>query len=117
MRPSVKPDHDGVSDQADDNAYAYDAAAVGRVLRRVRLAAGLSQERLAGRASLHTTYISLLERGRSTPTLRALWTIARCVGLRPSELVALVEQEPAQARDGHEPKRVHREHRGTVERD
>jgi len=31
--------------------------------------------------------------GRSVPTLRIVWIIARAVGLRPSELVALVESD------------------------
>jgi len=71
----------------------YNPRVVGRVLRQVRLAAGLSQEGLARECDLHPTYISLLERGRSVPTLRIVWIIARAVGLRPSELVALVESD------------------------
>jgi len=77
----------------DKDVSAYDAKAVGSVLRRVRLAAGLSQEGLARESDLHPTYISLLERGRATPTLRAVWVIAPAVGLRPSEFIALIEIE------------------------
>ncbi len=76
----------------------YDTAAVARVLRQVRLDAHLTQERLAQECGLHPTYISLLERGRSVPSLRAVWLIAKCVDLHPSALVARIEQESAAAR-------------------
>jgi len=84
---------DAIDTGTDENARTYDAKAVGGVLRRVRLAAGLSQEGLARESDLHPTYISLLERGRATPTLRAIWAIAPAVGLRPSEFIALVERD------------------------
>jgi len=71
----------------------YDAGAVARTLRQARLDAHLTQEHLAQQSGLHPTYISLLERGRSVPTLRAIWLIARCVKLRPSALLARIEEE------------------------
>jgi len=78
-------DNDGIGD--------YDAMALGRVVRRVRQEAGLTQERLAEACDMHVTHLSLIERGRTRPTFEKIWAIARYVGLRPSALVAMVETE------------------------
>jgi len=37
--------------------------------------------------------VSLLERGRSSPTLETLFLLAHALGLAPSALLALVERE------------------------
>ncbi len=42
------------------------------VLREARSEKGLSQEELADRAGLHRTYISQIERGVKSPSLRSL---------------------------------------------
>lgn len=67
--------------------------ALGRVLRRLRKERRLSQERLAELAGGTRGYVSLLERGVNSPTLSKLLDLAAALGLRPSELVALVEAE------------------------
>jgi len=85
-------DADGVN---DENVGDYDAAALGRVVQRVRWDAGLTQAQLAEKCDMHPTYVGLIERGRTKPTLEKVWAIARHVGLRPSALVALVEAEMA----------------------
>lgn len=59
----------------------------GRVVRRRRLAAGLSQEALADSAGLHRTYISLLERGQRQPQLDTIHSLARGLGTTMAELV------------------------------
>lgn len=61
--------------------------AFGEVLRALRTERGLSQERLAARAGLHRTYVSLLERGVNTPTLDAVFALATVLEVQPSELV------------------------------
>ena len=68
------------------------ARAFGEVLRRHRLEAGLTQEALAARCGLHSTYVSQLERGLKTPSLAVLVGIADELGLRASELVAELER-------------------------
>lgn len=68
-------------------------SAFGLVLRQIRLNAGLTQERLALDCGLDPTYISLLERGKRSPTLDTVWILAEHLGLSPSDFVALVEQE------------------------
>ena len=42
------------------------------VLREARTEKGLSQEELADRAGMHSTYISQIERGVKSPSLRSL---------------------------------------------
>lgn len=66
---------------------------LGRVVRKYRLAARLSQEELAHSAGLHRTYISLLERGLRNPTVDALEAIGAVLHVPASRLVAEAEQD------------------------
>ncbi len=86
------PDADDV-DNENISIGDYDAVALGRVVQRVRWDAGLTQAQLAERCDMHPTYVGLIERGRTKPTLEKVWTIARQVGVRPSALVEMVEAE------------------------
>lgn len=63
----------------------------GEVLRELRKGAGVTQETLALDAGLDRTFISMLERGKRQPTLQTLLTLARCLGVAASEMVAKVE--------------------------
>ena len=63
------------------------------VLRRLRIEKGLSQEQFGFEANLHRTYISQLERGLKSPSLKTLSKIAVVLGISLTELMALVEQE------------------------
>jgi transcriptional regulator with XRE-family HTH domain len=69
------------------------AAAFGKVLRRLRNEAGLSQEQLALDADLRRTFISILELGQQQPTLTTVLKIARALNCTAAELVAAVETE------------------------
>lgn len=60
-------------------------------LRRLRAEKGLSQEELAGRADLHASEISRLERGVREPRLRTLARLARALGVPVGELVSGIE--------------------------
>lgn len=71
----------------------YDDAAFGLVLRRLRKAAGLSQEELGFATDLQRNYISLLELGKHQPTLPALIKISYALNRNASDLVAEVEKE------------------------
>jgi transcriptional regulator with XRE-family HTH domain len=70
------------------------APRVGRVIRKYRENAGLSQEALAAESGLHRTYISLVERGRRNITVDALSQIAEALGIYPSRLMSDAEKEP-----------------------
>jgi transcriptional regulator with XRE-family HTH domain len=63
----------------------------GRVVRRRREAAGLSQEALAEAAGLHRTYVSLLERGQRQPQLGTIHALARGLGTTMASLVGELE--------------------------
>jgi transcriptional regulator with XRE-family HTH domain len=63
----------------------------GKVLKEAREAAGLTQEKLAFRAGLDRTYISLMERGLRSPTLDVLLRLCEALGILPSELMKQLE--------------------------
>ena len=57
-------------------------------LKRLRLAAELSQEDLAHRAEIDRTYVSSLERGRYSATVDMLERLAAVLGVKPADLLA-----------------------------
>jgi transcriptional regulator with XRE-family HTH domain len=65
-------------------------ARVARNVRRLRVAAGLSQEAFAVDAGLDRTYISRIERNLENPTVSALERIAKALGADVVELLASV---------------------------
>ena len=65
----------------------------GRVLAARRRRAGLTQEALAEACELHATYVSQLERGLKSPTLRVLFRLAEAMDTTPSSLLRSIERE------------------------
>jgi transcriptional regulator with XRE-family HTH domain len=59
---------------------------VGRNVRRLRIAAGLSQAALSERMGVDRAYVSGLERGERNPTIITLWHTAKALGVRLQEL-------------------------------
>ena len=59
-----------------------------RNVKRLRNAAGLSQEELAARAGLHRTYISSVERGQRNISLENICALAAALGSDPRDLLA-----------------------------
>ena len=70
-----------------------EAVAFGKVLRRLRKEAGLTQEQLGLEADLRRTYVSILELGQQQPSLNTLIKLARALGRPASSVVAAVEEE------------------------
>ena len=66
--------------------------AYGAVLRAARKRKGLSQEDLASEAGVERNYISMLERGRNSPTLRMQYKLAAALGQSPLAMLAHVEE-------------------------
>lgn len=66
---------------------------IGKHLRAIREGKGLSQEVLAEKASVHRTYISLLERNKKSPTLDVLFRICAALEIKPSALISKVEND------------------------
>lgn len=67
--------------------------AFGNVLRELRKQCDLSQEELALQSGYHRTYISLLERGLKSPSLRTLSKLAGALKVDLSEMVQLVQRK------------------------
>jgi transcriptional regulator with XRE-family HTH domain len=65
----------------------------GRVLRARRQAAGLSQEALASAAGLARNYISLLEIGKKSPTLRSIQLLAAALDTTVTSLISAAEKK------------------------
>ncbi len=63
----------------------------GRILQELRTERGLSQEELGFESDYHRTYISQLERGQKNPSLKAIFRLARALGVRPSEMIRRIE--------------------------
>lgn len=64
----------------------------GAALRRVRLAAGMTQEQLGLEAGVQRNFISLIETGQNQPTISTIAKLARALGMKASELVAAAEE-------------------------
>jgi len=72
----------------------------GRNLRRVRRRAGLSQEELAIRASLHRTAISLLECGLRVARVDTLIKLAGALEAEPEVLLEGLRWQPGALQSG-----------------
>jgi transcriptional regulator with XRE-family HTH domain/predicted RNase H-like HicB family nuclease len=68
----------------------------GSTIGRLRVAAGLSQEKLAELSGLHATTISAVERGRMSITLEKLEGLARGLGISAWDLVRIAATGEAQ---------------------
>jgi transcriptional regulator with XRE-family HTH domain len=66
--------------------------AFGQVIRDLRLEAGLSQEALSLSCGRHRTYVSLIERGKNSPSITTLWLLAEALGVQPSTVIRQVEK-------------------------
>ncbi len=67
--------------------------AFGQVIRDVRKAKKLSQEKLAFESGLDRTFISLLECGRKQPSLVTIFQLAKALQIPPSQIIASVEEK------------------------
>ena len=65
--------------------------AFGIVLRALRKERGYSQESLAHEAGLERNYISLLELGKNSASIKTLFKLAPVLGIPVSELLHRVE--------------------------
>ncbi|MBX3628253.1 MAG: helix-turn-helix transcriptional regulator [Rhizobacter sp.] len=63
----------------------------GREVRRRREELSISQEELAHRAEVHSSYVSQLERGVKSPTLGVIVRLARALERPASDLVRAVD--------------------------
>jgi transcriptional regulator with XRE-family HTH domain len=74
------------------------AIAFGRVLRRLREEAGLTQEQLGFEAELRRTYVSILELGQQQPSLTTILKVAQALKCSPGTLLDRVSDEISQTK-------------------
>lgn len=74
----------------------YDHKITGIVIQRLRIEKGLTQEVLSGLAGISRSHLAMIESGSISAGVETLWRIAQALGIRLSELMALVEE-------GHNP--------------
>ena len=67
-----------------------DLVALGQTVRRLRREAKLTQEELAARAGLSANYVGEIERGETNAGAKALFQIARGLGVEPAKLLEAV---------------------------
>lgn len=70
-----------------------DAVVVGRVLQRFREQKKQSQELVSGFAGIGRTHLSAIERGERKPTMDTFFKIANALGVKPSIIMAAIEEE------------------------
>jgi len=74
----------------------------GEVVRELRRARGLSQERLAAEAGVDRAYMGVLERGLRNPSLTMMARVAKGLDMALSDMVVAME------RHGSKPRRSQR---------
>lgn len=70
-----------------------DAVVVGNVIQRFREQKKQSQELVSGFAGIGRTHLSAIERGERKPTLDTFFKIADALGVKPSIIMAAIEEE------------------------
>ncbi|HTJ91599.1 MAG TPA: helix-turn-helix transcriptional regulator [Pararobbsia sp.] len=64
-------------------------------LRRLRRAAGFSQEGMAVAFGFHRTYVSQIERCRINISVDAIWRLTQLLGVHPGELFKPINERYA----------------------
>ncbi len=67
--------------------------ALAKVIRTKRESLGKSQRVLADEFAFQRSLLSRLENGVNEPKLVSIWTVSEALGLKPHELIKLVEDE------------------------
>lgn len=80
--------------------------AFGQVLRTLRKQRNLSQEQLALEAGLERNYISLLELGRNSASVKTIFKLAAALSVSVSDFMTEVEER---WREGNHPRSRHQD--------
>ena len=68
------------------------SAAFGQLLRKHRLRQKMSQEALAAKSGYERAFISLIELGKTNPSLRSIFDICVSLQIKPSAFLRQVER-------------------------
>lgn len=66
---------------------------LGRLIRQLRVDAGLSQEEFAAKCGLHRTYVGAIERGEKSVTIDTAAKLAKALNKALSEIFVLLEAQ------------------------
>jgi transcriptional regulator with XRE-family HTH domain len=66
---------------------------LGKAIRELREARGLTLDALAAKAGMHTTYLSRIERAHSSPTWEKVSSLAEALDLSVSEVATAAESQ------------------------
>jgi len=89
LEPSCDDREAAINTAADsDPGEMQLAVTVGRNLRSYRIRRGLTLERLAKTSGVSRAMLSQVELGRSTPSIKVVWKVARALGLPFSALIS-----------------------------
>ena len=70
----------------------FDNHAIWQTIRTLRKAKGISQDVLSGFAGIARTHLSMIENGTKQANFETIWRIAAALEMRPSDLVAKIEE-------------------------
>ena len=73
----------------------YDYKVTGRIIGRIRVQRGMSQEVRSGLAGVARSHLAMIENGSKNANVETLWRIAGGLGIRLSDLLRRVEDEIA----------------------
>lgn len=76
----------------DKEAEARQCLAFGTGVRQLRKRRKLTQTEVANRVGITATYLSQIETGQRNPTLAVVVGLARALGVKPSQLVARLDE-------------------------
>jgi len=69
------------------------AKAAGKVLRRLRKEANLTQEKLSFKATIQRNFVSEIELGLKQPSLFTIFKIAYALDVPPQQFVQLIQEQ------------------------
>ena len=71
----------------------YDYKVTGRIIGRIRVQRGMSQEVLSGLAGVARSHLAVIENGSKNANVETLWRIAAALDMHMSELMRQVEDK------------------------
>jgi len=81
-----------VATLSDPKTKLDPSTAFGQLLRKRRLDQKMSQDTLAAKAGYERAFISLVELGKTNPSLRSIFDICTALGVKPSVFLRNVEK-------------------------
>src|ERR1700743_775605 len=84
--------HWDVASSRKNSSKLDPSAAFGQLLRKNRLRLEMSPQALAAKSGYERAFISLIELGKTNPSLRSIFDICASLDMKPSAFLRQVEQ-------------------------